>query len=90
MPEERTSQGGLEIPYRALSSETLTGLVESFVLREGTDYGAEEAGFEAKVAQVLRQLEAGEAKIVFDPEDETCAIVPVRGPASARENPGNA
>ena len=29
----------VEVPYRDLSPEALHGLAESFVLREGTDYG---------------------------------------------------
>ena len=47
---------------------TLRAVVESFVLREGTDYGAQEVPFERKVADVLRQLERREAIIVYDPE----------------------
>ena len=63
------------IPHTELSAEALRGVVESFVLREGTDYGEREVGFEKKVAQVLRQLERGEARIVFDAELETVDIV---------------
>jgi uncharacterized protein len=49
--------------------------VESFVLREGTDYGEREVRLEEKVAQVLRQLERGEAHIVFDPQTQSVNIV---------------
>ena len=48
------------IPHRELSPEALRGVMESFVLREGTDYGEREVSLEQKVAQVLRQLERGE------------------------------
>jgi len=34
---------------------------------------------ETKIAQVLRQLERGEAKILFDPVTETIDIVVKRG-----------
>ena len=68
----------IEIPFRELSAEALAGVIESFVLREGTDYGAREFSLSEKTAQVLRQLERGEAKIMFDPEGETVSIVPVR------------
>jgi uncharacterized protein YheU (UPF0270 family) len=65
----------LEVPYRDLSAEALRGVVESFVLREGTDYGARELSLDEKVAQVVRQLELGEVKIVFDPESATVHII---------------
>ncbi len=64
------------VPHTELSAELLRAVVESFVLREGTDYGEREWSLEAKVARVLRQLERGEAKIVFDPLTDSVGIVP--------------
>ncbi len=55
------------MPHPHLSPEALRGVVAAFVLREGTDYGERDVPFEAKVQQVLWQLERGEAKILFDP-----------------------
>ncbi len=66
------------IPHEELSPDTLRGVVESFILREGTDYGERELLLEQKVACVLRQLERGEARILFDPGSESIDIVPVR------------
>jgi uncharacterized protein YheU (UPF0270 family) len=66
------------IPHLELSPEALRGVIESFVLREGTDYGAREYSLDEKVRHVTRQLERGEARIVFDPQSETIDIVPVR------------
>lgn len=66
------------IPYRELSETALRGVLESFVLREGTDYGEREVSLEQKVAQVLRQLERGEAQIVFDTVLESIDIVVTR------------
>jgi uncharacterized protein YheU (UPF0270 family) len=63
------------IPYRELSPEALRGVMESFVLREGTDYGEREVSLEQKVAQVLRQLERGEAHITFDATLQSVDIV---------------
>jgi hypothetical protein len=63
------------IPHQELSPEALRGVLESFVLREGTDYGAREVSLEQKVAQVLRQLERGEAQILFDAVLESVDIV---------------
>jgi len=63
------------IPHTELSGEALRGVLESFVLREGTDYGEREVSLDQKVAQVLRQLERGEAQIVFDAALESIDIV---------------
>lgn len=63
------------IPYRDLSDTALRGVLESFVLREGTDYGEREVSLDQKVAHVLRQLERGEAHIVFDAALESIDIV---------------
>lgn len=63
------------IPYRDLSDTALRGVLESFVLREGTDYGEREVSLDQKVAHVLRQLERGEAHIVFDAALESINIV---------------
>lgn len=68
----------VEVPPEALSPEALRGVVESFVLREGTDYGEREVPFEVKVAQVLRQLERGEARVLYDPVSESVDIVVAR------------
>jgi uncharacterized protein YheU (UPF0270 family) len=69
---------GVELAPSDLSAGALRGLVEEFVTRDGTDYGAVEAGVEEKVAQVRAQLRAGEARIVFDPASGTANIVPAR------------
>jgi uncharacterized protein len=58
-----------------LEPDTLRAVIESFVLREGTDYGEHEASLEAKVAQVLIQLRRGEAHITFDPATESINVV---------------
>ena len=65
----------VEVPWDALPPELLEALVESFVLREGTDYGPREFGMADKVAAVLRQLQRGEAQILWDPDSESGTIV---------------
>jgi len=65
---------GTEIPHTALSGEALRGLVEEFVSRDGTDYGAREIALEEKVADVMEQLERGEVRIWYDPDSETATI----------------
>ncbi len=64
----------IEVPTAELAPDILQALVESFVLREGTDYGVQEVTLASKVAQVLRQLQRGEARIVFDPATESVDI----------------
>ena len=62
------------VPQSALAPDLLRGIVESFVLREGTDYGAQECSLEQKVTQVMLQLQRGEAQIVFDPNSHSVNI----------------
>lgn len=74
----------LVIPHGELSADALQGVIESFVLREGTEYGEHDYSLEQKVAHVLRQLERGEARVVFDADTETVHIVVTRSlPARA-------
>jgi uncharacterized protein YheU (UPF0270 family) len=68
----------VEVPPEELSPSALRGLIESFVLREGTDYGERDVPHASKVAQVLRQLERGEAQIMFDPVTESVDITLVK------------
>jgi uncharacterized protein len=65
----------IEVPHTELSTELLQAVIESFVLREGTDYGEREFSLEDKVAKVIAQLKRGEAKIIFDPETDSVTIV---------------
>lgn len=66
------------IPHKQLSPEALNNLVEEFVSRDGTDYGAEEISLAQKTEQVLRLLQQGEMVILFDEESASCNIVPHR------------
>ncbi len=66
------------VPYTELSEDALRGVLESFVLREGTEYGERDFSLDQKVGHVLRQLRRGEAQIVFDPASETIDVVVIR------------
>lgn len=72
------TESPVAVPYTELSPEALRGVIESFVLREGTEYGERDFSLDQKVAHVERQLERGEAQILFDPASETIDIVVVR------------
>ena len=66
------------VPYTRLTPEALRALIEEFVTRDTTDYGACEKSLDQKVADVMRQLERGEARIVLEPEEQRVHIVPGR------------
>lgn len=66
------------IPWQELNAETLRNIIESFVLREGTDYGLEEKTLDEKVADVEQQLKFGELVIVWSELHETINIMPKR------------
>ncbi len=70
------------VPYTALDADTLRAVVESYVLREGTEYGERDYTLADKVAHVMRQLERGEARIVFEPISQSIDIVPAAHAAS--------
>ena len=78
-PADNAADAAVPIPYQELSVEALRGVIESFVLREGTDYGQHEKTFESKIDDVMRQLMRGEAEILWDPASETVQLVPGRG-----------
>ena len=52
------------IPHRMLRPETLRGGLEAFVMREGTDSGAQDVPRATTVLQVRQQLDAGTAVLV--------------------------
>jgi uncharacterized protein YheU (UPF0270 family) len=76
---ERERDDEEAVPIRVapddLEPDTLRAVIESFVLREGTDYGLHETALEVKVDQVLTQLQRGEAHITFDPATESINLV---------------
>lgn len=73
--KEKEPSPPIEIPREALSEEAFRGIIESFILREGTDYGREEVGFATKFQQIERQLGRGDIKIAFDPDTGTVGLV---------------
>jgi len=65
----------VEIPVEALSPEALAGILDNFILREGTDYGTQEVSHEAKAQRVRAQLASGDVKVVFDPNTESVSLL---------------
>ena len=69
----------MKIPYNELSETALNGVLDDYVLREGTDYGDFREGQEAqsltaKRQAVLRLLQTGAAELWFDAETETTTL----------------
>lgn len=56
------------VPAAALSAQALNGLIEQYVLREGTEYGARDYSLQEKVRRVQGQLESGRVLIVYSDE----------------------
>ena len=63
------------IPHASLSPDSLRGVVEEYVSREGTEYGDREYTMDEKVRHVLQQLERGDIFIDYDPDSGTCNLV---------------
>ena len=58
-----------------LTQEALLGIVDAFILREGTDYGQQDYTLEEKRQRVIAMLQGGKAEICFYPENEHIDIV---------------
>ncbi|MES3037094.1 MAG: YheU family protein [Bdellovibrionota bacterium] len=65
----------VEIPIEVISEDALTGVIENYITREGTDYGMVEVNHETKVRQIRDQIHKGYVKIVFDPDSESVTIM---------------
>ena len=66
----------LVIPHQQLSPQALSGLIEEFVTRDGTDSGYTRGSLAENVSRVRRQLDAGQAVVVYDNRTHTCNIRP--------------
>ena len=64
------------IPLNQIPHETLFAIIEEFILREGTEYGAVDISKESKILQVKQQLEQGSAVLVYSELYETVNILP--------------
>ncbi|MBT0311101.1 YheU family protein [Morganella morganii] len=64
------------IPWQDIAPETLESILESVVLREGTDYGEHEKSLSDKVADLYTQLKNGDIVIVWSELHQTLNIMP--------------
>ncbi len=65
----------IEVPWKNLSPEALQGLIESYIHREGTDYGEYEQSLEQKSERLLALIKAGNVVIAFDEDSESCNLM---------------
>ncbi|MGC7560759.1 YheU family protein [Pasteurella sp. PK-2025] len=64
----------MHIPWQELNQETLENIIESFILREGTDYGDEELSLEQKKQNLLTKIQEGSVVIVWSELHESIDI----------------
>ncbi len=64
------------IPLGQLNEQTLTAIIEEFILREGTEYGSIEISIHDKIARVKQQLKNGSALLVYSELHDSVNIIP--------------
>jgi len=74
MKDNEKEEIAVSIPYESLSADALNGILDDFILREGTEYGDVDYSLEDKRAQVKALLKNGKAGIFFEAESETCTL----------------
>ncbi|NRB80573.1 MAG: YheU family protein [Saccharospirillaceae bacterium] len=62
------------IPFKQLSNDALDNLIVEYVTR---DSDAPEISIDSKKEQIMRQLQGGQATIVFDAQTESSTIISV-------------
>lgn len=65
----------IDIPYQQIPEDALARMLEEFVTREGTQYGAREFTLTELVVQAKHQLETKKAIIQYDDESQSCQII---------------
>ena len=75
VPPLEQKKTGIVIPKEKLSQQAIDGLVEEFILREGTEYGQKEYSLEEKKKHILNQLKSNHIVILFDPQIENTTLL---------------
>ncbi|MEI6213292.1 MAG: YheU family protein [Desulfuromonadales bacterium] len=73
---EAAQEGEIEVPINRLNRETLLSVISEYVTREWEEMGLVSYTLEQKIEQVMVQLKADKAKLVFDPNSNSCNIIP--------------
>jgi uncharacterized protein YheU (UPF0270 family) len=69
---------------KQLTQESLFGIIDNFILREGTDYGMHEVTHLQKRESLMTQISEGAVLIVFDAESESVTLLAQEEYASRR------
>lgn len=69
----------ITVPIDQLSEAALLGVLDAFILREGTDYGHQDYTLDEKRQRVMAMLRKGDAEICYYPENEHIDIVLASG-----------
>ena len=77
-PHEDRPPAPVEVPLSMLSPAALAGVIDAFILREGTDYGERETSHETKVEQIKRQLDRGDIRVIYDLTQESVTLMTKR------------
>lgn len=64
------------VPWQQLSAEALNGIIEEFIMREGTDYGELEVSLQTKKNQLIQQLQQNKIVLVYSELHETVNLMP--------------
>lgn len=67
----------IQVPVGRLAPNIRNALLEEYASRDGTDYGEREMTLDEKVANLERQLAAGDLCILFESESELWDLVPL-------------
>ena len=66
----------VRVPWERIPESQQRAIVESVVLREGTDYGLNERSFESKVKALMEMLRRGDTILTYDPTLDSFNVVP--------------
>ena len=76
-PQHVQREDGVDLPLDRINPDTLRNMVEEFVTREWSELTDAGCSLNEKIEQVIQQLKADRAKVVFDMTTGTCNIVPI-------------
>lgn len=72
---EKPKQPPVAISPEQLNEDVINAVIESFILREGTDYGSVEVSLEKKKEQIRKQLAKNDVRIVYDFETDSVTLM---------------
>ncbi len=65
----------LQVLPKDISIEALEGIIQAYVLREGTDYGLQGHTFAEKCLQVMDQISRGKVELWYDEGTQSVELV---------------